>query len=485
MLRSIICLVLLIGYQSLSAQTNEEPPSNNRWTLERSVAYALNNNIQVKQLELRQRGAEATLDANRLSRLPNVDANVGYGIQLGRTIDPTTNSFEQQNITFNNLSLGAGMIVYNGGRINNSIKQSKLDAQAARLETEATANDVALAVANAYLTVLLAREQLSNARAQLQLTTDQLTQTEAGIRAGSLPESQRFDLIAQRAANERSIVDFENQVRLGLVNLQLTMQLNPREDFNIITPDLEVSERDLVEEYTFDEVYLAASQTQPDLKAAQLRNESARYGEKVAKAGYLPSLTARASLNSNFSSLGRQADTSNLTFVPGPAVPVIIDGQQSTIQQFEVTGLTFEDKPYFDQISENFGQSLALNLAIPIFSQGRNDLALQQARIQTASSQLDAQQAEIDLRNEVIRALTDLRAARTSYRAAQTSLDAAQQSYDVTQRRFDLGAANNLDLLTATNRLEQARIERTRSKFQLIFNQQVIEFYLGRPLRLD
>jgi outer membrane protein len=39
--------------------------------------------------------------------------------------------------------------------------------------------------------------------------------------------------------------------------------------------------------------------------------------------------------------------------------------------------------------------------------------------------------------------------------------------------------------VTATNRLDQARTEYTRSKYQLIFNRQVIQFYLGRGLSLD
>lgn len=473
-----LCCCALIVSNALSAQ-------NDQWTLEKSVAYALQNNLQVKQFDVQQLQSEAQLKADRLSRLPNLSAGAGYGIQLGRTIDPTTNSFEQQNITFSNLSVNAQAIIYNGGRINNSIKQSKLDAQAARLEKQATANDVALDVANAYLTVLLAREQLANSRAQLALTDNQLEQTEAGIRAGSLPESQRFDLLAQQAANRRSVVEFENQVRLGLVNLQLVMLLEPKDDFNIITPNLEVTDRDLVQDYSFEEVFMAAQQTQPDLKAAELRSNSAALSENIARSGYLPTLSIGASLNSNYSSLGRTVDTSNVSFEPGPAVPVLINDVPVSLSQFQVTGIEFRDKPYFDQIEENFGQAVSLNLNIPLFSQGRNDFAVQQAKLQKLNTDIQYQQAENTLRNEVIRALTDLRGAREAYNAAETSLDASQQSYDVTNRRYDLGAANNLELLTATNRLDQARIEKTRAKYQLLFNQQVIEFYLGQPLRLE
>lgn len=477
MRRLLIWGLLISAVSGLTAQ-------NNQWTLEKCIDYTLKNNLQVKQLELQEQQIAASNKANKLSRLPNLNAGAGYGMQLGRTIDPTTNTFQQQNINFSNLSLSAGMTIYNGNRINNTIKQGKLNAQAARLETRAAANDAALAVANAYLTVLLGREQLSNARGQLQLTEDQLAQTRASIDAGSLPESRIYDLVAQKANNERSIVELENQVKLSLVNLQISMMMTPADDFNIITPDLEISDADLTDLRSFDEVYMAATQTQPELKAAEIRSQSADYNEKIARSGYLPSLSIGASMSSNYSSLSRVADTSNITFGPGAAVPVLIGGEQTTLQQYSVMGLKFKDKPFFDQLNENFGQSLSLNLNIPIFSQGRNAAAVQQAKLQKAQAELQYKQAENTLRNEVIRALADLRAARSSYEAALVSTDAAEKAYTVTKRSYDLGAANNMELINATNRLDQARIEQTRSKFQLIFNRQVIEFYLDNPLKL-
>ena len=82
-------------------------------------------------------------------------------------------------------------------------------------------------------------------------------------------------------------------------------------------------------------------------------------------------------------------------------------------------------------------------------------------------------------------ALTDLRAARQTFRAAEVSLEAARAAYENAQKSYNAGAANSLDLITATNLLDQARTEYTRSKYQLIFNRQVIQFYLGRGLSLD
>ena len=88
------------------------------------------------------------------------------GIQFGRTIDPTTNSFNSQNITSNSLSLSGGIPVYSGGQIKNSIIQSRIDMEAIRFDAATASNTLALNVAANYLNVLLAEEQLAISRTQ-------------------------------------------------------------------------------------------------------------------------------------------------------------------------------------------------------------------------------------------------------------------------------------------------------------------------------
>ncbi len=474
----LLSLGLFFSWSNLASQ-------NNRWTLESSIAYALENNLQVKQLRNQAMAASYRLKGDRLQRLPNISASGSLGRQFGRTIDPSTNAFVQQGISFNSYNLQASVLLYNGNRINNSIKQSIFDEQAADFDAESTANDIALNVANAYLTILLAREQLANAQAQLSLTDGQLSQTEAAIRAGSLPEVQRYDLIAQKAANQRTVVELQNQVKLALVNLQLLLELDPSDDFNITTPNLDIREAYFNESYNYEEIIFTAQALQPAIKAANMRRNSALVGQDLAKAGFYPTISVFGSLSTNASSAARSVNRDNVTFVPSDPLPVIINGEGATISNFVAEGIVFEDVSFFDQIGNNFGQGLGLSLNIPIYSQGRNKIAVQQAGINRLNAELQYEQAVNQLQNDITRALTEWRAARENYQAAATSLEASEAAYAATKRRFDLGGANNLELLTATNRLDQAKTEQIRAKYQLIFNRQVLQFYLGQPLKLE
>lgn len=458
------------------------------WTLEKAVTYALDNNLQVKRLDNFAEIARLNLKQAQNGRLPTASGSTNVGAQLGRTIDPTTNAFEQQTIGFQGYQLNAGVTLYNGGLIKNNLRQAEIELAAAEQDTKVTGNNIGLQVANSYLTIVLLREQLNNSRAQLQLTNDQLANTDALIRAGAVPAAQRFDLVAQQAANQRTIIDLQNQEEMAILGLQILLEIDYDEEFNVATPNINPTEEQLFEQYNLNEVFTAARSTQPTVLAAELRQQSAEVGIELAKAGLRPTISLFGSLSTNFSTVSKDFNNPDFTgvqVVQGPDVPVIINGEPGTIANFNQTGLVFPKIGYFDQLNRNFGQSVGMSLNVPIYSQGRNKLNVQRAEVQRLNAGLDIEQANNTLRNDVQLALTNLRGAQQGYRAAQASQEAAQASYDNAQRSFRAGAANSLDLVTATNRLEQAQTEFLRTKYQLIFNRQVIRFYLGQGFSLN
>ena len=312
--------------------------------------------------------------------------------------------------------------------------------------------------------------------------------TEAQIRAGSVPAGQRYDLIAQQAANQRTVVELENQVRLAKLDLQLLLELDPSPDFEVATPVRDLAEEELFRDYELEQVLNAATQTQPTIRAAELRRSSAAVQKDIARSGLRPTVQLFANINTNYSNLGKDfenPDASNVELVQGPPVPVIINGEEASLSTFSQTGLVFPNLGYIDQLDQNFGQSFGLNVSVPIYNRNTNRLNVERAEVQRLGAEIEMEQARNQLRSDVERALGDLRAAQETYRAAQVSQEAAENAYEITQRRYEAGAANSLDLVTATNRLEQARVEFTRTKYQLIFNREVIQFYLGEGLSLN
>ena len=102
------------------------------WSLQKCISHAKQNNLTLKQADLAVKQAELLEQGSRMARLPNVNGRGNFGYNYGRSIDPTTNAFNNTRTGFNNIGIDAGITVYNGGRIKNTIKQSQYDLLAAK-----------------------------------------------------------------------------------------------------------------------------------------------------------------------------------------------------------------------------------------------------------------------------------------------------------------------------------------------------------------
>ena len=97
---------------------------SDKMSLKQCVETALANNIQVKQSNLQSDVAEINLKQAKSNLLPDLNGNFGYGFNQGRNVDPLTNSYINQQLTSSNAGLSSGIILFNGMRLQNLIKQT-------------------------------------------------------------------------------------------------------------------------------------------------------------------------------------------------------------------------------------------------------------------------------------------------------------------------------------------------------------------------
>lgn len=470
----VVCLLLSSPF-FLAAQAPQT-----KWSLEECITYAKDNNLTIKQAQYNIANAQLNVQQSKLNRFPSVSGSVSAGNQYGRTIDPVTNAFETQTIGFNSYTLSGGITLFNGNAINNTVKQNKLNLEAAQLDASAAANDIGLSIALAYLNILLSEELLANATRRLELSEEQLNQINKQIEAGVLPEAAKYDVLAQVALDKQSVVDAGNSVAINLLTLQQFMLLEPNEQFDIVRPDLDIDLNNLKTDFVVNEVYTQALSNQPQVLAADRRAESAELGIAVAKGALYPSLNLFGSLSSNYSSLGRtilgtETVTSSQTFrIGGAPVEVEFDNVVPIVGK----------NPYFDQIGENFGQSVGMSLQIPIFSNGRNRINVERAQIGLLNSQASNLQVRQQLKANIQRAITDTRSSAKSLEAAQQALEAAEIALTNAQKRFELGSINNFEYTTARNNFDRATADFTRARYQYLFNLKTVEFYQGKGLSL-
>jgi outer membrane protein len=85
MRRILSLFITLIALPSF-AQTEDS------WTLQQAVKYAIDHNLSIKQSVLNERLSRLTYLQSITSQLPNINGSGSRGRSFGRSVDPTTNS---------------------------------------------------------------------------------------------------------------------------------------------------------------------------------------------------------------------------------------------------------------------------------------------------------------------------------------------------------------------------------------------------------
>lgn len=417
--------------------------------LQTAIDVALENNLNLQRSQVNLATQEANLIGNQGQRIPTFSTGASTGYRWGRSINPVTNLFENNRIGNINLVANSNLTLFAGQQITNSIKQNQTDIEAARYNVLATENNITLNVINLFINVVFAKEQLNIAENQLATTKEQLAVTTKLVDAGSLPLANKLDIQAQNATNELEVINASNNLRIAKLNLAQSMQIPFDSRLDVITPDLDPENYGLTQKEV-DEIFEIALDMMPEIKAAQLGIESAEFGVKIAKGGFMPTLGVGASAFSNY------------------------------IDQFFMG-----ERPEFTtQIRNNFSNSANLQLSIPILSNFRNRANVQRARLQKRLSEIQEEETRNQLRQDIESAYTNAYASRQSYQASQIRVASLEEAFRIAQQRFDAGAINFADYQLAQNNYFNAQADLVTAKYTYIFRVKVLDFYLGNPLKL-
>lgn len=441
--------LLLLAFLVLSSTVNAQDYDVASLSLQEAVDIAVENNLTLKRSQLNQLNNEAALVEARGQRLPSFSASASGRYNWGRSENPVTSLFENQNFVYVSPSVSSNVTIFAGNQINNSIQQAKVNLDVGAYNVEATQNDIILNVINLFLNVVFAKEQVSIAESQLKTTTDQLQRATSLVEAGSLPLSEKLDMQAQRATSELEVINAKNNYRLAKLNLSQQLLIPFSEEFGVLVPELEAEDYPL-EMVNANDIFSIAVETMPEVKAAELAITSAEYGVRIAKGGFYPSLGLGGSLSSNYA-----------------------NSSQTTL----------EDN-FRQQMNANFSQGLGVNLNIPIFSNFRNDASLQRARVQRSLSEVQSLEVKNQLRQDIETSYTNAYAARQAYQASLTRVAALEEAFRMAQQRFDVGALNSVDFQVAQNNLFNAQADLLNAKYEYIFRVKVLDFYLGKPITL-
>ena len=475
-----LLVVLLPGF--CAAQSGDK----RLYSLQECIDIARENNLNVELSRLDLQTSEIDLSQSKMERLPNLNFNGGYGINWGRSIDPTSNDFINQRIKFSSFSGSSSVTLFSGRQITNSIRRDKLNFEAAQSDFERTGNDVAINVTTFYLDVIFNKELLGNARAQIEVTRNQLERTQKLVDAGSVPIGNQLNLEAQLASDEVQVVNAENSLNLSLLNLKQALQIESNVAFDIVVPDLDLAPQNEILQ-SAEDIYREALALQPEIKSADLRVESSLVNLEVAKGALYPMLTLDGSMRTNFSDAANRARTTfdnNATRLV-PIGFLASDPTEAVVVEAPGIANVDPDFTFREQFDENLSRSLSLNLQIPVFNRWRTRNNMQRAFIGNKQAEISAEQVRNQLRQNIETAHNNAVAALKSYQASSRQVEALERTFENVDNRYNLGVVNFVDYQVARSNLLQAQSDLTRAKYDYIFRIKILDFYQGKTLSFE
>ena len=98
------------------------------------MEYAKAHNISVKQADVQKRFADLQFKQSQLGRWPTANFSGNGSYQGGRSIDPTTNNFTNQNLFGGGFGLNSGVDLFNFFSRKRTIEADELDSKAAEAQ---------------------------------------------------------------------------------------------------------------------------------------------------------------------------------------------------------------------------------------------------------------------------------------------------------------------------------------------------------------
>ena len=416
------------------------------WTLQQCIDFAQQNNTTVLTRTVQVDQSSNELATSRLSRLPDLNASVGYNASFGRSTGDD-NVFKTQTMQTGSINVSSSMPLFEGFRINRTIRGNKLNLTAAMLDLERAREDVAMQVMTLYLQVLYNKELVGIARQQLALSTQQAERSRTLVESGKQPRSAIYESEALVANDAMSLTQAQNDLQLALLDLSQAMNRESAAGFDIVQPELEaLLDEALARRPDAGTIYDVAAAGRPRILAERTRLESSENSVAIARSALYPSLSLRGGYGTGiYSSM---------------------------------------DSDFWPQFRHNSSEFVGVSLAIPIFNRNQVRSNVRTAQFAARRQQLALLEAEQSLRKEIEQAGYNVEAAGAKYRAAQAALETARTAFGYEVEKAAVGRSTLFDFNDAKTRMEKAESDLVQAKFELVFRRKILDYYCGEPLTL-
>ena len=423
-----------------------------QWDLQTCIDYALRQNITIRKNRLNAESAEVDVKTAKAALFPSLTASVSQRIvnrpnsETNTIIDGDNITSSQSKTSYNgSYGIDANWTLYNGSKRLNTLKQQRMNNRIAELSVAESENNIEESITQIYVQILYAAEAVKVNEATLAVSQAECERARALLAAGSIAKSDLAQLEAQVSTDNYQLVTAQATLQDYKLQLKQLLELDGEKEMTLYIPT-PGDENVLSPLPSKTDVYRSALTLRPEIEAGRLNVKASEFDIDIARSGYIPTVSLSAGIGS--------------------------------------TNTNGNDFTFGEQIKQNWNNSLGVTVSVPIFNNRQTKSAVQKAKIQKQSSELDLLDSQKALYKTIEGLWLDANSAQQRYVAATEKLRSTQTSYDLIQEQFNLGMKNTVELLTEKNNLLNAQQETLQAKYMAILNTQLLKFYQGEKITL-
>ncbi len=415
-------------------------------TLDECMAYAVENSTRVKKQDYNNDNYRQDRNEALASLFPSISGDVSATSNHGRSIDPQTNSYTNNNNFSNSYSLSAQMPLFTGLSRINTYRATRVGVAMGREEIEQVKDEVALEVMQAYFDVVYYSKAAEFAAAQLAASTENHRKGSKQEELGIVSAAERLQLEAQMAADDYTLTQQENLREQAMIVLKERMNYPVIDELAI---DTEVMVFTGGTDITpVGDVISQAMEINPRLRSAQLALRYRELNYSATKGSLWPSIH--------------------------------IGGGYST--SFYHDSVTPNLPSFVSQLTNRGGYYFGVTLSVPIFGGLSRHTAVNRSRNSMNIAAQNVVEVERSLQSEIEQNYRQMQGYGKEYIQASKIVEAAELAHKAITQKFEQGVISALDLQTSANRLLEAQLRKLNAHLQYMIKCRLVEYYAGEPL---
>ena len=410
------------------------------------VNLAVKNNLSIKSASISEKIAVYKFRTNVGQLLPVITGNVDNKYSWGREIDPTTNTFIDDNLKAYTGNVTGLLTLFSGFYNLKLIKSAKQEVEINKALQQKIQNEITIELSQIFIEILYFQELIIANKEQILGSEKQLEFAKLKFDSGVIAESEVFKIQSQKASEELVLVTNQNRLNLNEIELKQLINIPLERKIELIKPAFLVSEKSKFQENEY-EITSKAVSINPSYSMNKWIENKAKTEIALARSAKMPILNLKYTYGSNFSD----------------SDPLV---------------------SYNNQINNNLASVLKLSLIVPIFNQFETTFKIKQNKLNYEQAKLETKMEENRLSKVILQAINDTKASNKKQETSTIAFEFAKKSYEADLLKYELGKINSNDFNFTKSNYKNAQVELINSKYELLFNTGLLNFYLGEDFSL-